>query len=132
MYNKKYMNEKIHTISTVQSIIETAKLNVIYNYNSYNTLENIGFIDFKREKMDSNDSIYSDQELLTMEFNTKLFRETGKNLKITLFSSLRDEITNYRTLSKFQLENLRNLSEEEKIDIIKMYNEMFSLLREVI
>jgi hypothetical protein len=67
-----------------------------------------------------------------MEFNTKLFKETGKNLKITLFSSLRDEITNYRTLSKFQLENLRNLSEEEKIDIIKMYDEMFSMLREVI
>lgn len=126
------MNKKIHTISTVQSIIETATLNVIYNDNSYNTLENIGFIDFKREKMDSNDSIYSDQELLTMEFNTKLFNETGKNLKITLFSSLSDEITNYRKLSKFQLENLRNLSEEEKIDIIKMYDEMFSLLREVI
>lgn len=130
------MNEKIDSISTVQSIIETARLNVIYNDNSFNTLENFKYItsdiDFKREKIDSNDSIYSDQELLTMEFNTKLFKETGKNLKITLFSSLRDEITNYRTLSKFQLENLRNLSEEEKIDIIKMYNEMFSLLREVI
>jgi len=85
----------------------------------------------KKQKAVSTDSFLSEQQRMTLEFSEIFFKETGKQIEITLYSSLRDEIVNYRKLSDLQLANLINLTEEEKIEIIKLYNKMFSNLQDI-
>lgn len=65
---------------------------------------------------------------LTQEFSEKFFMETMRRIEITGFVIIMDDIRNYRTLTETQLSQLANLSEHEKIEIIKMYNTMFSTL----
>ena len=65
---------------------------------------------------------------LTQEFSEKFFMETMRRIEITDFIIMMDDIRNYRTLTETQLSQLTNLSESEKIEIIKMYNTMFATL----
>lgn len=69
---------------------------------------------------------------LTQEFNEKYFIQTGKAIDISDFSIIKDDIKNYRPLTNVQLEQLKSLSEIEKIKIIKIYNIMFSSLVDII
>ena len=62
---------------------------------------------------------------LTQEFNEKYFTQFRKNLLISNFSIMKDDITNYRPLSQEQLIQVETLSDTEKIELIKLYNTMF-------
>jgi len=77
--------------------------------------------------MDSNedDSCEIDTYTITQTFIAKLFNETRKSITITPFSIMKDDIKNYRILTNKQLMQLEHLTEDEKIEIIKIYNIMF-------
>ena len=78
--------------------------------------------------MDSQKPSTTDTLRLTQEFSEKFFMETMRRIEITGFIIIMDDIRNYRTLTEAQLSQLANLSDREKIEIIKMYNTMFSTL----
>jgi hypothetical protein len=69
---------------------------------------------------------------LSQEFNEKYFNEIKKNIEITDLSVMKDDIKDYKTLTPAQLLQLDKLTELEKIDIIHLYNAMFSTLEEMI
>jgi len=69
---------------------------------------------------------------LTQEFSEKFFNEMQKSITITTVSIMKDDIRNYRALSDNQLEQVEELSEAEKIDIIKTFNIMFKSIGELI
>jgi len=68
----------------------------------------------------------TDKLRLTQEFNEKFFSHTRKSIDITNISIMKDDIKNYRPLTDIQLTQLNDLTENEKIEIIKTYNIMFS------
>ena len=43
-----------------------------------------------------------------------------------------DDIRNFRTLTKIQLMKLESLTEKEKINIIHLYNDIFSILGNIL
>jgi hypothetical protein len=45
---------------------------------------------------------------------------------------MKDDITNYRPLSEQQLIQVETLSDTEKIELIKLYNTMFSTLENIV
>lgn len=69
---------------------------------------------------------------LTQEFNEKFFIETRKSINITPLSIMKDDIKNYRILTDIQLEQVKELTEEEKIDIINTFNIIFKSIGEFI
>jgi len=69
---------------------------------------------------------------LTQEFNEKFFTYTRKRIDISNLSIMKDDIKNYRPLTDIQLEQVQQLSEAEKIEIIKTYNIMFASIENVI
>lgn len=72
---------------------------------------------------------------LTQEFDAKFFEQFGKHLTITPYSIILDDIKNYRPLNDTQLQEVAQLSEEEKIKVIKVIkvlNMMFSSLCQLI
>jgi hypothetical protein len=69
---------------------------------------------------------------LTQEFSKKFFIETRKSITITPVSIMKDDITNYRALTDIQLEQVKELTEAEKIDIINTFNIMFKTIGEFI
>lgn len=62
---------------------------------------------------------------LTQDFSKKFFNETRKSITITPLSMMKDDIKNYRALTNIQFEQVEELSEAEKIEIIKTFNIMF-------
>lgn len=73
----------------------------------------------------------SDTLRLTQEFNEKHFNEIKKNIEISDFYVMKDDIKNYKPLTPNQLSQLDKLTELEKIDIIHLYNTIFSTLEDV-
>jgi hypothetical protein len=69
---------------------------------------------------------------LTQEFNEKFFSHTRKSIDITNFSIMKDDIKNYRPLTDIQLTQLEDLTENEKIEIIKTYNIIFASIEKLI
>lgn len=69
---------------------------------------------------------------LTQEFNEKFFNQTRKSIDITNFSIMKDDIKNYRPLTDIQLKQIEDLTETEKIEIIKTYNIMFASIEDFI
>lgn len=69
---------------------------------------------------------------LTQQFNENYFNEIRKNIEITDLSVMKDDIKNYKPLTSIQLLQLDKLTELEKIDIIHLYNAMFSTLQDMI
>jgi hypothetical protein len=69
---------------------------------------------------------------LTQEFNEKFFSHTRKSINITNLSIMKDDIKNYRPLTDIQLTQLEDLTENEKIEIIKTYNIMFASIENII
>jgi len=59
-------------------------------------------------------------------------KETMQRIAITYLSVIIDDIRNYRTLTDVQLAQLRELSDEDKIEIIQTYNTVFATLENVI
>jgi len=70
--------------------------------------------------------------LLTEEFNAKLYNTTRKSIDITNLSIMKDDIKNYRPLTDIQLKQIEDLTEAEKIEIIKTYNIMFASIENLI
>jgi hypothetical protein len=68
---------------------------------------------------------------LTQEFNEKYFIQFRQSLSISNFSIMKDDITNYRPLSKEQLIQVEALTDREKIELIKLYNTMFYTLENI-
>jgi hypothetical protein len=95
-------------------------------YNDIHYINNI------LDKFVNLDQSKTDTLRLTTEFNEKFFQQFQKNIEITPFSVIIDDIKNYRTLTELQLIELKSLSDEEKIKIIKLYNTMFSTLENII
>ena len=69
---------------------------------------------------------------LTQEFNENFFRYTRKCIDISNLSIMKDDIKNYRPLTDIQLTQLEDLTEAEKIEIIKTYNIMFASIENLI
>ena len=69
---------------------------------------------------------------LTQEFNEKYFTQFRKSLLISNFSIMKNDITNYTPLSEQQLIQVETLSDTEKIELIKLYNTMFSTLENIV
>ena len=69
---------------------------------------------------------------LTQEFNKNFFSHTRKSIDITNISIMKDDIKNYRPLTDIQLTQLEDLTENEKIEIIKKYNIMFASIENLI
>ena len=59
-------------------------------------------------------------------FNENWFENTRKSIYITQFLFMKHDIKNYRPLTEIQISQLDTLTEEEKIEIIKAFNTMFS------
>jgi len=95
-------------------------------YNDIHYINNI------LDKFVNLDQSKTDTLRLTTEFNKKFFQQFQKNIEITPFSVVIDDIKNYRTLTELQLIELKSLSDEEKIKIINLYNTMFSTLENII
>jgi L-asparaginase/Glu-tRNA(Gln) amidotransferase subunit D len=74
----------------------------------------------------------SDTMELTQKFNKNLFNTVRKNIQISHFSIMKDDIKNYRTLTEIQIDELHNLTEEEKIDIIKIYDNMIATIEDLL
>ena len=69
---------------------------------------------------------------LTQEFNDRFFNHTRKSIDITNLSIMKDDIKNYRPLTDIQLTQIEDLTENEKIEIIKTYNIMFASIENLI
>ena len=69
---------------------------------------------------------------LSQEFNEKYFSELKKNIEITDFTVMKDDIKNYKPLTPMQLLHLDKLTETEKIEIIQLYNTLISTLEDII
>jgi len=69
---------------------------------------------------------------LSQEINEKYLSELRKNIEITDFTVMKDDIKNYNTLTPMQLLQLDKLTEAEKIELIHLYNTMISTLEDII
>ena len=69
---------------------------------------------------------------LTQEFNAKFFSHTRKSMTITPLLIMKDDIKNYRPLTDIQLEQVNQLSEAEKIELIKTFNIMIESIKMLI
>lgn len=69
---------------------------------------------------------------LTIELNKKLFSSSGISLEINNFAMLKDDIRNCRPLSEYQLLLIEKLTDEQKIEIIKLYNSIIVSLEDII
>jgi len=69
---------------------------------------------------------------LTQKFNEKFFNQVKKNIEITHFTIMKDDIKNYRTLTEIQLNEIQYLTENEKIEIIKIYNTMIATIEDLL
>ena len=69
---------------------------------------------------------------LTKQFNETFFKHTRNSIEISPFTIIKDDIKNYRKLTELQLIQLEKFSDDEKIEIIKIYNIMFSSIESLI
>jgi hypothetical protein len=60
------------------------------------------------------------------EIYKKFFKRSGISLEISPFVIMKDDIRNYRRLNSFQISYIEKLTEEEKIEIIKIYDTIIS------
>lgn len=58
----------------------------------------------------------------TQQFNEKIKNNSNISINVTNLSIIKDDIKNYRSLTDLQLKQIENLSESEKIEIIKVFN----------
>jgi len=89
--------------------------------------------DYKEDKHNSSSKPKRHDTLrMSQEFNEKYFNEIRKNIEITDLTFMKHDIKNYKVLTPVQLLQLDKLTEQEKIDIIHLYNTMISTLEDMI
>jgi len=69
---------------------------------------------------------------ITEDFNERYFLKTRKRLEVSQLSIMKDDIKNYRSLTEFQLNYLSTLSENSKIEIIKIYDSMIGTIEDLL
>jgi len=65
---------------------------------------------------------------LQKEYNEDYFKKVIEYMNLSQFSIMKDDIKNYNKLTEFQIDHLINLNEDEKIEIIKIYNNMIETI----
>jgi hypothetical protein len=78
----------------------------------------------------SNVDMYPKKIIIENCINT--LQKNGKNLEFDTYSILKDDITNYRKLSEYQLLYIEHLTEMQKIEIIKLYDRMFHSIKDIL
>ena len=68
----------------------------------------------------------------TIERNDNLLKNIRKSWELDTYSILKDDITNYKKLNEYQLLYIENLTEKQKIEIIKLYDKMFNYIKDII
>uniref|UniRef100_A0A6C0DIN2 Uncharacterized protein n=1 Tax=viral metagenome TaxID=1070528 RepID=A0A6C0DIN2_9ZZZZ len=99
-----------------------------FDYKDYNKDDNK---DYNKDDKYNQKPKRNDTLRLTQELNEKYFNEIRKNIEITNLSIIKDDIQNFKPLTPNQLSQLDKLTELEKIDIIHLYNTMFSTLEDM-
>lgn len=84
------------------------------------------------EEAQSATPVRTDTLRLTQQFNESFLKYSRKLIEITPLSVIIDDIKNYRPLSELQLEQLEIFTDEEKIKVIKVYNQMYLSLENII
>jgi hypothetical protein len=53
-------------------------------------------------------------------------------LDLDYFNIIKDDIRNYRSLNDYQIEYLRNISEDQKIELFKIFNSVLKNMNEIL
>jgi hypothetical protein len=64
----------------------------------------------------------------TIQTINKLGIRYNKSFEINNFKLLKDSICNYKKLNEYELMAISKLSDNEKMEIIKLYNTLISIL----
>jgi hypothetical protein len=84
------------------------------------------------KRIQTNPNEEHNSKKLIIEFNNNLLRTTGKSFEIDAYAILKDDITNYRKLNEYQLLFIEHLTEEQKIEIIKLYDKMINTIKDIV
>ena len=84
------------------------------------------------KRIQTNPNEEQDSTKLVIEFNNNLLRTTGKSFEIDTYFILKDDIVNYRKLNEYQLLYIEHLTEEQKIEIIKLYDKMLNTIKDIV
>lgn len=63
---------------------------------------------------------------------TQNYTNNANKIRTIDLMLMKDAILNYRELSKQQIDNIEKLDENQKIEIIKLYNTMFSIVIDIL
>jgi hypothetical protein len=74
----------------------------------------------------------SDDDVKLIKTLTQNYTNNANKIRITDFILMKDTIVNYRELSKEQIDNIEKLDENQKIEIIRLYNTMFSIFIDIL
>jgi hypothetical protein len=74
----------------------------------------------------------SDDDVKLIRELTQKYKNNANKIRTIDFMRMKDTIRNYRELSKQQIDNMEKLDENQKIEIIKLYNTMFSIVIDIL
>jgi hypothetical protein len=74
----------------------------------------------------------SDDDVKLIKTLTQKYTNNTNKIRTIDFMLMKDAIRNYRELSKEQIDNIEKLDENQKIEIIKLYNTMFSIIIDIL
>ncbi len=74
----------------------------------------------------------SDDDVKLIKTLTQKYTNNTNKIRTIDFMYMKDTIRNYRELSKEQIDNIEKLDENQKIEIIKLYNTMFSIIIDIL
>ena len=71
-------------------------------------------------------------EINTTEIVTTMNKKYNKSIELDTFKLLKDNITNFRQLNSYELLLIENLSKDQHIELILLYNKIFKDLLDLI
>jgi hypothetical protein len=74
----------------------------------------------------------SDDDVKLIKTLTQNYTNSANKIRTIDFMHMKDTIRNYRELSKQQIDNIEKLDENQKIEIIKLYNTMFFIVIDIL
>ena len=74
----------------------------------------------------------SDDDVKLIKKLTQKYTNNANKIRTIDFMRMKETIRNYRELSKQQIDNIEKLDENQKIEIIKLYNIMFSIVIDIL
>ena len=82
--------------------------------------------------MNENNKYSNESKKKIIERNDNVLKNIRKSWELDTYSILKDDITNYKKLNEYQLLYIENLTEKQKIEIIKLYDKMFNYIKDII